>query len=308
MKQSYLCIAIPEQLQEFTIVADIADDNTKDEKSTNNFGVKHITDECGNLIGSAHYSNSGELIKKIFYKGSSVATIEHYRNNHLYSEEKYDTGKIISKTLFNTNGSKLSTIKYKYNRNDQITCIQKYCDNMIYSVEYGYDELKRVNGRKIKVSGDIINEQIYRYDILDRIVEYKDNNQCINVHKINQNNELVSYTITDIVGNKIFIQNKFIYSDYICTEIELNGHKTGVKDRTYLNNVMLKKPYTNEDDLDFTMSNFIKIPKICYTEVIKTKRDSNINTDKISSYIISNKREQECKPPISADNIRLLKL
>ena len=247
MTQNYLCISIPEELQEFTKEVTLINNN-EDDKS-GDFGVKPILDKYGNMTGTSYYSNSGELIKKIFYKGSSVESIQHYRNNKLYSEEKFITGKISRKTLYNSEGKELSVIKYKYDREDRIVCIQKRIDGQFYSVEYGYDELKRVNSRIIRAGSEVINEQKYRYDILDRIVEYQDSNQCINVHKVNQYNELLNYTITDIIGNRIVVSNRFMCSEYIGTDIELNGHKTSVCDRIYVNNVMLKKPYTNEDDL-----------------------------------------------------------
>ncbi len=306
MTQNYLCISIPEELQEFTKEVTLINNN-EDDKS-GDFGVKPILDKYGNMTGTSYYSNSGELIKKIFYKGSSVESIQHYRNNKLYSEEKFITGKISRKTLYNSEGKELSVIKYKYDREDRIVCIQKRIDGQFYSVEYGYDELKRVNSRIIRAGSEVINEQKYRYDILDRIVEYQDSNQCINVHKVNQYNELLNYTITDIIGNRIVVSNRFMCSEYIGTDIELNGHKTSVCDRIYVNNVMLKKPYTNEDDLDFALSNMIKVPKISSTTIMTTKRENNINTDKISNFIISNKREKDSTPPLSADKIKLLKL
>ena len=204
--QNYLSINIPEELQEFSKVAEVFKSTEPDK---DNFGVQTIKDNDGNLIGTEYYSANGELLKKVYYKGSSVTTVEHYRNTILYSQEKYDTGKIIQKTLYNHEGSEVNVIKYKYNRENQIVYIQKQINNTVYSVEYGYDELKRANSRIIRAGSKTICNQQYRYDILDRIVEYKDDNQLITVHKVNPNNELISYTIRDIVGN--IIVNKFKY-------------------------------------------------------------------------------------------------
>ena len=307
MTQSYLCIFIPDELQQYTKAVTYVENNIETADKNNNFGVKLIKDESGNLKGTAYYSNSGELIKKIYYDGSSVSTIKYYRNNLLYSQEKFDTGKIIKKTLFDALGKEISKINYQYNRDNQIKCLQKLINNLMYSVEYGYDELKRVNSRRIKVNNKLINEQYYRYDILDRIVEYRDLNQCINIQKINQNNELVRYSITDVIGNRIIINNKFMCSEYIGTEIELNEHKTTIKDRSYVSNVMLKKPYTTEDDLDFALSNLLKIPKINPQSNFVTKREYFNNNDEIANYIISNKKDSECTPPVSADKIKNLR-
>ncbi len=302
--QNYLSILIPEELQQFSKVADIIDGT---EPVKNNFGVQTIIDKDGNITGTEHYSASGELIKKVYYKGSSVSTIEHYRNSMLYSQEKYDTGKIIQKTLYNSEGNEVNVIKYKYNRENQIVFIQKQANNTVYSVEYGYDELKRVNSRNINAGSKTISKQLYRYDILDRIVEYKDDNQSITVHKVNPNNELISYTIRDVIGNKIEVNNRFICSEYIGTEISVNGHKTSVKDKMYINNVVLKKPYTNEDDLDFALSEQVNVPKINHDSITTTNRNNDINTDKITDILISNKKENINNTPFSADKIKFIK-
>ncbi len=307
MTQDYLCITIPEELQKYTKEAEFFEP-VCEEKSSKDFGLKPINDTFGNTIGTAYFSDTGELIKKVFYNGNSVKSINNYRNNKLYSQEEFDNGKIIKKILYNTNECKISILKYKYNNDGQIVYIQKQINDKIYSVKYGYDELKRVNSRTICFGQNIITEQTFRYDILDRIVEYKDSNQCIKITKVNQHNDLVSYTITDIIGNKIIVENKFMCSEYIGTDIELNGHKTSIKDRNYINNVMLKKPYTNEDDLDFALSHFINTPKINNPNLITTKRERNINTDKIANFIISNKKDDFAKPVISADKICMFKL
>ena len=304
MAQNYLSIFIPEELQQFSKVAEIFEHT---EPAENNFGVQTIKDKDGNLLGTEYYSSNGELLKKVYYKGSSVSTVEQYRNSAIYSVEKYDTGKIIQKTLYNKKGSEVNVIKYKYNRENQVVYIQKQINNKIYSVEYGYDELKRVNSRYLRAGSETINKQQYRYDILDRIVEYKDDNQCITVHKVNPNNELISYTIRDVIGNTIEVNNRFMCTEYIGTEISLNGHKTSVKDKMYINNVMLKRPYTNEDDLDFALSEQVNMTKISTNSIATTKRNNEINTDKITDFIISGKKESIKNTPLSAEQIKLLK-
>ena len=307
MAQDYLCISIPEELQKFTKEAELVEP-VSNNINTKKFGVEPITDTLGNTVGAAYYSDTGELIKKVLYNGSSVKSIENYRNGKLYSQEEFSTGKIVRKVIYNTLGNKISILKYKYDRDNQIICIQKFIDDVVYSIHYGYDDLNRVNSRIIYQESKVINEQKFTYDILDRIVEYRDSNQYIRIKKVNPNNDLVSYIITDVIGNQIIINNKFICSEYIGTEIELNGHKTSVKDQTYISNTMLKRPYTNEDDLNFALSHFINIPKLTSSNFITTKRQNDINTDKLSNLIISNKKESDSKPPISADNIHMLKL
>ena len=306
MTRNYLCISIPEELQKFTKVVTFSDSYCETEKIKKDFGVKILKDDSGNEVGTAYYSESGELIKKIIYHGSAVASIEHYRNNKLYSKENYDGGKLSRKRLYTPCGNLSATINYKYNSKEHITSIQKIADNLRYLVEYGYDELMRVNSRVLKINDKIINEQYYKYDILDRIVEYRDCNQQIIVHKVNQNNELVSYSITDAIGNRIIINNKYMCTDYIGTEITLNEHKTTIKDKSYVNNLMLKKPFTSEDDLDFALTNLINVPKISSPEHFSTRREHQLSTEELIDNIIRSK-EFETPPPMSADKIKTLK-
>ena len=306
MKQDYLCISIPTELQQYTKVASIIDNEIPHDDVSPDFGVKLIKDEHGNLTHAAYYSDTGELLKKIFYNGSIVSSIEHYRYNALYSQEKYHDGKITKKTMYNRYKKPTCLISYEYNRKDQITAIRKLADSSRYEVEYGYDELMRVNSRIIKVNNDVVAEQRYRFDILDRIVEYKDENQTIKVLKLNPKNELLSYTITDKLGNTISVINKYMCSEYIGTEIELNGHKTTVSDKSYVDNVMLKKPFTSEDDLDLVVSKMLhKSPPEPEAKIVPITQRKH-NTDIVSS-VISGNIENSSKPlPISRRKLQLL--
>jgi len=238
MLASYLCISIPVELQQYQKTNNVEDDTA----ITADFGVKIVKDSHGDMQYAAYYSDSGELLKKIFYKGSSVAHIKHYRNEVLYSQESFDNGKLKKKITYNKNGTVNASITYEYNSKNLIVAIRKIVEDKRYEVEYGYDELSRVDSRLIKYNSKIQLQQMYRYDILDRVVEYRDRNQYIKVHKINPNNELISYTITDIAGNDIIIVNKYLCSDYIGTEIDLNGHKT-----TTLNELSCTKRHEETD-------------------------------------------------------------
>ena len=307
MNQDYLCINIPEELQQYNKIVSIIDKDTiTSEEQAPDFGVKLIKDKNGNLIHTAYYSDNGELLKKIFYNGSTVASIEHYRNNSLYSVEKYNDGKMVRKTKYNRDKNTECIINYEYNRKDQITSIRKLAGKYKYEVDYGYDELLRVNSRIIKINSIIAAEQRYKYDILDRIVEYKDENQTIKVQKLNQKNELISYIITDKIGNTITVINKYICSEYIGTEIELNGHKTTICDRNYIDNVILKKPFTSEDDLDFVISKMLFKPSSTHKEdiipITKRKPDEDI----INMVIHDNITDKSKPLPISLRKMRLL--
>ena len=272
-----LCVSIPIELRKYQKVSENKDIILKN--STLPFGVKIIRNALGEVEHSAHYSDNGELLKKVFYKGSSVVSISHYRNQCLSAKEEFIDNKITNKRIYDKEGNIISTTRYCYNRKDKIVSIKKICGDDIYFVEYGYDELERVNSRKISCNTKVIREQTYRYDILDRIVEYKDENQTIKIMRISSKNELISYTITDKIGNNIYITNNIdICGNYDNTEISLNGHKIKVKDKSYVDNIMLKKPYTTEDDLDFVIANLLAEPP-------KITNRENINeiTDKIIS-------------------------
>lgn len=303
MTENYLGISIPTELQQFkknTVLP------KKDEKPTvyrNDFGVKVVKDKDGNPTHAEYYSDTGELLKKIFYKGSSISTIEHYRNYLLYSQEEYREGLLYREITYNINGEILSGIKYCYDNKNNIVSIRKTVQDNRYDVEYGYDELNRVNTRKLKFNNETIEEQKYRYDILDRIVEYQDNNQIIKVHKVNQYNDLISYTITDTAGNTITVKNKFLCKEYIGTELDLNGHKTTVNDKCYVDNIMLKKPTTTKDDLDFIMSGVLKRQQEKKADII-TKRYS---TRDIIEKIIGDKMNPKKRVlPICMRKLQLL--
>ena len=155
MTESYLCISIPIELQQYQKVNKISA-GENDEQPTADFGVKIVKDSNGDMQYAAYYSDTGELLKKIFYKGSAVSNIKHYRNNVLYSQETFDNGRLKRKTTYNKAGKSVSSTNYEYNSNNQIVAIRKTVDAKRYEVEYGYDELSRVDSRIIKLDSNVI--------------------------------------------------------------------------------------------------------------------------------------------------------
>ena len=219
-------------------------------------------------------------MKRVIYNGSSIVAIQHYRNNSLYITEDYKDNLIVTKKIYDKLGKVISKIYYEYDRQNNLTGICKLQDFSQYRIQYGYDELQRVNSRKIWINTEVVEEQKYKYDILDRIIEYSDLNQSILVKKISENNDLLAYTITDKIGNEISITNHLIAGEYIKTEILLNGHSMEIKDYSYLDNIMLKKPYISEDDLELVISNLLK------TE-IEDKATQRINKNDTTNTIIN---------------------
>lgn len=301
MSIDYLGISIPDELQQYK--KNIVIQKPEKTEIKTDFGVKVVRDKLGNPTHAEYYSDNGELLKKIYYTGSAISTIEHYRNNVLHTQQEFKEGLLHRELIFNLCGEIISTVKYLYNKKNKITAIQKVSNNERYEVEYSYDDLMRVNSRTLKYNNEVIEEQRYKYDILDRIIEYQDRNQMIRIHKINQNNDIISYTITDNAGNTIAIINKFLCKEYIGTELDLNGHKTVVKNRCYVDNITLKKPVTTKDDLDFALSGVLKNWQE-NRERITTKRYSNKD---IIEKIIGEKVNINCKVlPISMRKLQLI--
>lgn len=217
--------------------------------------VEVVRDSEGKISSLKLYSPDKELIKTLCYENSKIVLVNNFRQNLLYSSDKYNNGLLIEKNVYRKNGSLAYTITYEYNREKRLNRIYKKTLNIELLVGYRYDSFGRIIEKNISFNGKQTTKQEYRYDVLDRIVEYKDSKQKILVNKISQNNELISYTITDKIDNVISVENHFADCGYICTTLIVNGHSTSVNDASYVDNVMLKKPFATEDDLDIIISN-----------------------------------------------------
>ena len=272
MNESNLCVSIPMELKVFCKKTEHVF-ISKVPKMQNNFGIKLFKKPNGEIEYAAYYSDSGELVKKVFYDGFKIITTEHFRNGKLHLKEYFSSDKLIRKINYDKNLNIASTVEYNYNRQDKISSVKKTLDKNIYLVEYGYDEFRRVNSRKIHFNGECINEQKYRFDILDRIVNYSDNNQNVNVLQISPKNELIYYKIIDKMNNEISVINHFNTNGYKNTDISLNGHTISITDRSYVDNIMLKKPYTSEDDLDLIISKMLN-NNTSEFKTTRTKTDS----------------------------------
>ena len=85
------------------------------------------------------------------------------------------------------------------------------------------------------------------------------------------------------MGNKIVVENLYSSSTYKETNISLNGHSTTIKDTSYVDNIMLKRPYATENDLDLIIANLFNEEKVSPT---KREAHSEINAmDVIDSNI-----------------------
>lgn len=217
--------------------------------------IEVVRNSNGKISSLKLYSPDKELIKTLCYENSKIVLVNHFRQNLLYSSDRYNNELLIEKNVYRRNGALAYTINYEYNREKRLNRICKKALNRELLVGYRYDSFGRIIEKNISFNGKQRTKQEYSYDVLDRIVEYKDTKQKILVNKISQNNELISYTITDRISNVISVENHFADCGYICTTLVVNGHSTSVNDASYVDNVMLKKPFATEDDLDIIISN-----------------------------------------------------
>ena len=255
MLDSYYRLAVPADLKAYYHVTDVIRNVDAGEKNLLTSDVVINRDTQGCISSVKYYTRDRELLKEIFYKDDSINKIDFYRGNVLYSTEAYKNGLLALKFVFRNNGYLANTYEYDYDKKGKIISICKKCDEREIAVVYKYDELERIAARKLYLNSEKILEQHYRYDILDRIKEYSDDNQQIIVNKVSRKNELLSYVIIDRMGNKVTVENHFTIHGYTNTEIIVNGHSTTVKDTSYVDNIMLKKPYATEDDLDLIIAN-----------------------------------------------------
>ncbi len=271
MLNSYCRLTVPKDLTAFYRVTD-----TIRRANINEFNKDIVInrDTKGNIASVNYFSSDNQLQKQICYKDEDISKINYYNAGCLTTTEAYKDGLLALKFIFNNKGYLQYSYEYQYNRKKQITQLCRKNHDEEIKVEYKYDDFDRIIKRIVSLNHEYLLEQTYRYDILDRIVEYRDDNQRIVVNRISKNNELLYYIITDKMNNDVRIFNHFTDANtYDYTEILVNGHSSTVKDESYVDNIMLKKPHTNEDDLDLIIANLFS------GENLKTtKRTSKVMT------------------------------
>lgn len=269
MLDSYYKLKVPADLSAYYHVTNVINETSN---STDKFQSDLII--CRNSSGCVssvkYLTPEKELSKEVFYNNGQISKINYYRNGYLYSTEGYKDGYVALKFVFLKTGYLSHKYEYEHNKKGQIISICKKSQNQEILAVYKYDDFERIFCRKIYLNNEEVLEQHYVYDILDRIIEYKDNNQHIVIKKISNKNELLSYVITDKMNNDIIIENNITERGYLCTNISVNGHCSVVKDSNYVDNVMLKKPYTSEDDLDLIIANLF-----CSSSSTQTNRTGN---------------------------------
>ena len=271
-------ITLPEELSSFKKLLETNEEQIDVDLEMPS-GIKVNKDSRGRIQSVCYYSPNGELSKQVFYEGINISFINYYKNELITSKEVYEGALLTKKSIFKKNGSEAYNITYRYVNDRPVEICKTTISNKI-SINYKYDQLGRIIMRKVIVDDTVLSEQKYVYDILNRILGYQDKNQKIFIKDFSEKNELLSYTITDKIGNEIIIDNHFTEYGYADTKITLNGHSVTVNDTSYVDNVMLKKPYATEDDLDLIISNLMK-------PSIQTQRVDDVLTKKTAGLIDS---------------------
>ena len=213
-----------------------------------------LRDSHGRICSICYYNLKRKLTKQVFYIGAEIKSIEHYHKSTLVTREEFEDSKLIIKKHY-CDGSLESIIKFEYDALGNTQKIYKDENSEITTVEYKYDSLSRIVSRQIYSSKGFVSKQEYNYDVQNRVIYYSDENQKIIVYNYSQKNELLNYEITDRMNNVISVVNHFSDTGYICTDYSLNKHSLTINDTSYVDNVMLKKPYAKEEDLDIIISN-----------------------------------------------------
>ena len=261
MQESYLGITIPEELLstdeknslqnvQFINKTSLPQANVLKEFVGNIYFNKN---KNGVVESAKFYDDYNILLKEVFYNGVSVYKIDYYKNNKKYIEEEYNKN-LVEKRCFSPDGALKHSIKYEYNSKNKIISILRTQNDIEIMSKYDYDEFDRIKIRKIYVNSDLVIEQNYRYDILDRLSQYRDNNQTLNVECISTNNLLLKYSITCSNGIIMYIKNNFENDNYVNTEITINNKTIKVKSINFVDNIMLKQPQASEDDVSMVLS------------------------------------------------------
>lgn len=255
MLDSYYRLEVPADLARYYHVTDVFNrvDEAKNVDLCSDLVVER--DNSGHVVSVKYYTPDRELAKEVCYKGSEICKINRFQSGVLYSVEEYKDGYVALKYVYTKNGNLVHTYEYEHNKKGEIISVCKKSGIRNILAVYKYDDFGRIIKRKLFLNDDKILEQHYGYDILDRITAYTDDNQRIVVNKFSKKNELLSYVITDKMNNNIRIENDFIGEEYRSSRITINGHCSTIKDISYVDNIMLKKPYAGEDDLDLIIAN-----------------------------------------------------
>ncbi len=305
---NYYGVSIPSELSGYQ---KIPVENSRPVNSNDYADIAVKRNYDGELLYVNYYNNDKELIKQIYYDGVAISKIKHYKSGALYIEESYKEDLLSVKNVYSKDTSLAYTIKYEYTRDRKIQKLTKLERGNCITAVYGYDDFGHISSREITYNSKKILSQRFKYDILDRIVEYSDENQMISVKNMTRKNQLLSYKITDKIGNEIEVNNYLAEFEYLRSEVTLNGHSVVVKDKSYVDNVMLKRPYATEDDLDIVIANLLNShsPTVCstnrtdYNNVVESKSANMIESNIVTRTLPISMRKRVLYNIVTNSNI-----
>lgn len=242
---------MPSELEQFLISTDThhdAEEKIKWVSTNNETDNKKYTTE--------YYSQAGELLKAEHYVNGTKKEI-YYNNGNVINKDEFNVDRIYEIKSFDKNRKLISSTKY-IRINGFVISIVRHENGNEYKISYSYDEIKRIINKTIYINQEIIIKQIYCYDSLNRIAEYRDNQQTLNIINHTTSNIPAFYTLSDIYGNQIDIKNNFDNYEYKNTEITLNSNSKTIINEYYYNNFILKKPSATEEDFNCTISHINK--------------------------------------------------
>jgi len=292
MNESIIGIPIPFELKEHFNTDDTFFEESTEFHVNNKPLLRTIRDKDGLFSSIEYYNLNKELNKKIYFLGGSITKIERFKNGKLIYSKEYnpENGKLSTINSYSGENIILSQIKFSYSRDNRIQKITKIIGNESYGIEYNYDQLYRVNSRKIIINNKIVDEEIFKFDILEKIVEYSNHNLFIYVFEHTKDSKLGKYKII-YKNNELIINNRFnSENEYTNSEIILNNTKTIKRDIKYLDNIYLKRPYTSPEDVDFIISRYLSSNDYTNNNQVK-----NLYNESIGVLPISIRKLKLCK-------------
>ncbi len=230
--------------------------------------------DLGEIISVNYYLEEGDLEKQVFYENGEISKIRYYKDNKVIKLEDYVGGVNISSKKYDKKGNCIYQIKYTYDKYNRIVKISKIIKDREISVKYEYDEIGRIVLRKFYVDLSERFFQEYRYDILNNLVEYIDNNQHIIVENF-MDEKLLSYRIINSLSKETSITNNFKNGKYQNTRIVSEEKDYTEVNVNYVDNIMMKKPFAKEEDLDLVISELISHDKgfLCSSSRVNKTQD-----------------------------------
>ena len=245
--------------------------------------VETRKDTSGNIV-EVDYYHLDNILKKVKYADGSVSEVIYFREGNLEKKQLYEEGRLNKEYVYKTNGEVLYLLEYEYNLNKLFSITQTFGLNS-RKVEFGYDFMGRITERKIYSDDNPVLNQKYFFDALDRVSGYEDDYFSFMVGKFTQNNQLQTYRITDKMKNEVIVTNNFEDKNYIDTEISVNGSKKNVKDTSYLENIIMKKPTKNMEELDLIISKLYDNKEQEYS--MATRRPSATSEERLESNLVN---------------------